>query len=100
MKHLCQEGPTANALMDPPRLPWSVYAYDSDGFTQERPVGHNTKVMGYPFPEGTWAVSSLSFLLLHPNTCSNNLSFEIQPTIQEHEELVWLKGNLKLELTD
>ena len=42
---------------------------------------------------------SLSFLLLHPNTCSNNLSFKIQPTIQEHEELIWPMGNLKLELT-
>ena len=42
---------------------------------------------------------SLSILLLHPNTCSNNLSFKIQPTIQEHEELIWPMGNLKLELT-
>ena len=24
----------------------------------------------------------------------------MQPTIQEHEELVWLAGNLKLELTN
>ena len=30
-----------------------------------------------------------------------NLSFfEPQPTIQEHEELVWLVGNLKLEVTN
>ena len=36
---------------------------------------------------------------MHPNTCSNNLSFKIQPIVQEHEDLVWLVGNLKLELT-
>ena len=30
-----------------------------------------------------------------------NLSFfKLQPTIQEHEELVWLVGNLKLEVTN
>ncbi|KAK9998218.1 hypothetical protein SO802_017821 [Lithocarpus litseifolius] len=33
--------------------------------------------MGYPFPKGTRA-----------------------PTVQEHEELVWLAGNLKLEVTE
>ena len=43
---------------------------------------------------------SLFFLFLHPNTCSNNLSFKIQPIVQEHEDLVWLAGNLKLELTN
>ena len=37
---------------------------------------------------------------MHLNTCSNNLSFKIQPTVQEHEELVLLTGNLKLELTE
>jgi len=26
--------------------------------------------------------------------------FELQPTIQEHEELVWLAENLKLEVTN
>jgi len=52
---------------------------------------------------GWWVLfypCSLSFLLLHPNTCSNNLILKIQPTILEHEELVWLVGNLKLELTE
>ena len=34
------------------------------------------------------------------NTCSNNLSFKIQPIVQEYEELVLLVGNLKLELTE
>ena len=37
---------------------------------------------------------------MHLNTCSNNLSFKIQPTVQKHEKLVWLAGNLKLELTE
>jgi len=32
---------------------------------------------------------------------ATNLSlFELQPTIQEHKELVWLAGNLKLEVTN
>ena len=39
-----------------------------------------------------------SFLFLHLNTCSNNLSFKIQPTVQEHEELILLTRKLKLEL--
>ena len=33
-----------------------------DGFAHECPVGHNTNVMGYPFPKGTQVVSSLSSL--------------------------------------
>ena len=37
---------------------------------------------------------------MHLNTCSNNLSFKIQPTVLEHEELVLLAGNLKLDLTE
>ncbi|KAK9996768.1 hypothetical protein SO802_021454 [Lithocarpus litseifolius] len=94
------EGLTAGALIDPPHLPWSVYAYGPNGFAWERPVESNINVTGYLFPKGTWAVSSLSFLFLHPNTCSNNLSFKIQPTIQEHEEPLWLVGNLKLELIE
>ena len=36
---------------------------------------------------------------MHLNTCSNNLSSKIQPTVHEHEEPVLLAGNLKLELT-
>ena len=50
---------------------------------------------------GQWVLfhpCSLSFLSLHLNTCSNNLSFKIQPIVQEHEELVLFAGNLKLEL--
>ena len=42
MKQLCQEGPAVGALIDPPRLPWLVYAYGPDGFAQEHPVGRNT----------------------------------------------------------
>ena len=30
---------------------------------------------------------------------TNPSFFKLQPTIQEHEELVWLAGNLKLEVT-
>ena len=37
---------------------------------------------------------------MHLNTYSNNLSFKIQPTVQEHEELVLLAENLKLELIE
>ena len=61
MKHLCQEGLATNAIIDPPRLPWSVYAYGPDGFARERHVGRNTNVTGYPFLKGTRVVSSLSF---------------------------------------
>ena len=38
--------------------------------------------------------------LLHHNTCSNSLFFKIQPTVQEHEELVLLARNLKLKLIE
>ena len=37
---------------------------------------------------------------MHLNTCSNNLFFKIQPSVQEHEEHVLLAGNLKLKLTE
>ena len=43
-------------------MPWLVYAYDPDGFAQERPIGRNKNVIGYPFPDDTRVVSSLSFL--------------------------------------
>ena len=48
--------------VDPSHLPLSVYAYGLDGFAREHPMGCNTKVMGYPFSEGTQAVNSLSSL--------------------------------------
>ena len=59
MKHLCQKDPAANAIIDPPRLPWSVYTYDPYGFAQGCLVGCNINVTGYPFPEGTRVISSL-----------------------------------------
>ncbi|KAK9984082.1 hypothetical protein SO802_033607 [Lithocarpus litseifolius] len=63
--------------IDPPHIPCTVYAYGSNGFARERVMPRNLNVMGYPFP---------------PNTRA--------PTIQEHKELVWLAGNLKLEVTN
>ena len=56
-------------------------------------MGWNTNAIGYPFPEGTRAVSSPSFLSLFFHSCIpilvlTSLSFEIQPIIQKHEELV------------
>jgi len=42
----------------------------------------------------------LSFHFLYFSTLVLTLSsFQIQPTVYEHEELVWLIGNLKLEVT-
>ena len=99
MKHLCQAGPAIGALIDPPRLLWSVYAYDPNGFAWECPVGHNTNVTGYPFPEGTLVLSFLSFLA-SLNLCPNNFLSKIQPIVLEHKELVWLERKLKLELIE
>ncbi|KAK9993447.1 hypothetical protein SO802_023150 [Lithocarpus litseifolius] len=82
--------PAVGALIDPPYLPWLVYVYGPDGLAQERPVGRKTNVTSYHFPDGIRA----------PNTCSYNHSFKIQPIVQEHKELIWLAGNLKLELTE
>ena len=62
MKHLCYEGLVAGALIDPPCLLWSIYAYGPGGFARECPIGCNTNVTSYPFLEGTRAVSSLSSL--------------------------------------
>ncbi|KAK9998069.1 hypothetical protein SO802_017672 [Lithocarpus litseifolius] len=70
---ITEVGPTVGALIDHPHLPWLVYAYDPDGFAREHPVRHNTNVTGNLFLDGTWA---------------------------EHEELIWLARNLKLELTE
>ena len=74
MKHLCQVGPVAGALIDPPRFPWSIYTNGLDGFARERPISCNTNVMGYPFHDGTWAVSSLSFLFPFVSCTSQPLS--------------------------
>ena len=45
----------------------------------------------------------LSFLFCQISllvSVTNLSSFKLQPTIQEHEDLVWLAGNLKLEVTN
>jgi len=39
----------ASGLVDPPHLPYLVYAYGLDCFTRECAVGCNVKIMGYPF---------------------------------------------------
>ena len=64
MEYLCQASPAVGAPIDPPHLPWSIYAYDPNGFARKHMVGRNTNVMGYPFPEGTRAVSSLPLFAL------------------------------------
>ena len=67
---------------------------------------HNLKVVSYPFSPNTLAVNSFfpfSSLFLPKFSfipVSNPSFFELQPTIQEHEELVWLARNLKLEVTN
>ena len=71
MKHLCQEGLAAGALIDPSSFHWSVYAYDPDGFTWERLAGRNTNVTSYPFPEGTGTVSSPSSLFSFLSTLTS-----------------------------
>ena len=57
----------------------------------------------------SWAILSLPtlerwvllpFFLSHFVSVTNPSFFELQCTIQEHEELVWLAGNLKLEVTN
>ena len=70
-------------------------------------MGYNTNVMGYTFPMSTQAMSSLLLLVLSflffsyiPQSLVLTLSsFSIQPLVQEHEDLVWLAKNLKLEVT-
>jgi len=73
-------------------------------------VPRNTNVMGYIasllmalmalLVSSLPYLSSLFLLLLHLSTAhSNPFPFTFQPTIQEHKELVWLAGNLKLEVT-
>ena len=45
MEYLCQAGPTVGAPINPPHLPWSVYACNPDDFSREYMVGHNTNVI-------------------------------------------------------
>ncbi|KAL0015416.1 hypothetical protein SO802_002485 [Lithocarpus litseifolius] len=70
-------GPITDEPIDPQHLPWTVYAYGLNGFARKHAMPCNPNVMGY---------------LLPPNTRA--------PIIQEHEELVWLARNLKLEVTN
>ena len=88
-----------------------VYAYGPDGFTQKCVMPHNPNVMGYPFPPNTRVVRVIYlfiYLFCPFYFCQISLFvsiinppfFELQPTIEEHEELVWLAGNLKLEVTN
>ena len=51
-------GPVIGESIDPPYVPWMVYAYGMDGFAQECVVPHNLNVNGYPFPPNPQAVSS------------------------------------------
>ena len=44
--------------------------------------------------------SPLFFLLSLFFWATNPSFFKLQPTIQEHKELVWLAGNLKLKVTN
>ena len=88
----------------PSHLPWTVYAYGRDGFARECIVPCNLNVMGYSFPPNTRVVSS-SFIFF-PLSLSlsfgvtNPYFFQLQPAIQEHEELVGLAGNFKLGVTN
>ena len=99
-------GLAADKPIDHPHLPWTVYAYGSDGFAREPTVPRNPNVMGYPFPPNTRAMSFFFFFPFSFGQISlfvsvtNPSFFEPQPTIQKHEELVWLVGNLKLEVTN
>ena len=60
-------GLVSDEPIDPPHIPWTIYAYGLDGFARECVVPCNPNVMGYPFPPNTRAVSSsfpLFFLFL------------------------------------
>ena len=86
-----------------------VYAYGPDGFAQKRVVPYNPNAMGYPFPSNTRAVRGFFFFFFFCPLYFYEISlfvsvinlpfFELQTTIQKHEELVWLARNLKLEVT-
>ena len=81
MGYSCQASPATVAHINSPRLLWSVFVYDPNGFACKHAVGRNINVMGYLFLEGTRAMSSPSFysfslLFLHPNICSNTLFFQ------------------------
>ena len=100
---LQQEEVVASGPINPPHLPWTVYAYGLDGIVRERALPCNPNVMGNLFPPNTQVVGPslpLFFCYLSFFSITNPSFFELQPTIQEHEELVWLAGNLKQEVTN
>ena len=57
-------------------------------------------VMGYPFSSQHLSGKFFLFAIFFLVSVTNPSIFKLQPTIQEHEELVWLAGNLKLEVTN
>ena len=64
---LLQEDLTPSEPIDPPHLPWTVYAYGPDGFAREHAVPRNPNFIGNPFPQNTrrWVLLSLcSFFFL------------------------------------
>ena len=97
MKHLCQAGPAVGALIDPPRLPWSVYAYSPNGFARERPIMRNTNVTGYHFSK--WYIGnkfSLFFLYFSwsLNPCPNTILFQFSLLCRSMRSLFGLQGTL------
>ena len=92
----------AGFSIDASHLPWSVYDYEWDEVTGERlvePKCHGLPIpwrdMSYAFPYPYHLHFLLYILLAQSNTVSLSKN---QPTIAEHEDLVWLAGNLKLEV--
>ena len=105
MKYLCQEGPAASVIIDPPiylgrSMPMALMALLERALLAAIQMSQATPFLKAPRQWVLFHPYSFSFLSLHLNTYSNNLSFKIQPTVQEHEELVLLAGNLKIELTE
>ncbi|KAK9998324.1 hypothetical protein SO802_017927 [Lithocarpus litseifolius] len=58
---IAQEEPATGELIDPPHLPWTVYACGLDGFVREHAVPHNPNVISYPFPPNTQALEVTNY---------------------------------------
>ena len=59
-------------------------------------------ILSFPTLE-QWVLSSFCFSFFAVSflvPVTNLSSFQLQPIIQEHKELVWLVGNLKLEVNN
>lgn len=65
----------ASGPIDPPHLPWLVYAYSPNGFAWKCPLRRNKNVMGYPFPKVTQAISSISSLSCPSFSCISQYLF-------------------------